>query len=173
VRDGRERLDALYRQYTPGAFGLAYVLVHDREIAQDLVHDAFVNTAARLHQLRDPEAFGAYLRRAVANGAASRFRRHKVETNFLARECALRQPAAPDAALSLDDADVVMRAMRRLPVRQQLALIYRFYLDWTDDDIAAALHCRAGTARSLISRGLSALRTDQQLADSTNKEASP
>lgn len=93
MRDGRERLDALYRQYTPGAFGLAYVLVHDREIAQDLVHDAFVNTAARLHQLRDPEAFGAYLRRAVAIGAASRFRRHKIEAKFLARESALRVAA--------------------------------------------------------------------------------
>jgi DNA-directed RNA polymerase specialized sigma24 family protein len=36
--------------------------------------------------------------------------------------------------------------------------VLRFHEDRTTDDIAGALGCRPGTARSLISRGLAALR---------------
>jgi DNA-directed RNA polymerase specialized sigma24 family protein len=36
--------------------------------------------------------------------------------------------------------------------------VLRYYHDLSDADIAAALECREGTVRSLISRGLSALR---------------
>jgi RNA polymerase sigma factor (sigma-70 family) len=48
--------------------------------------------------------------------------------------------------------------LRTLPDRQRAALVLRYYHDLPDAEIGAALHCRAGTVRSLISRGLAALR---------------
>jgi RNA polymerase sigma factor (sigma-70 family) len=58
----------------------------------------------------------------------------------------------------LADRDQVWRLLRALPAKQRAAIVLRYYHDLSDADIAAALECREGTVRSLISRGLAALR---------------
>ena len=45
-----------------------------------------------------------------------------------------------------------------MPRRQQAALVLRFYEGLDYPDIAAVLGCAQGTARSAVSRGLTALR---------------
>ena len=47
--------------------------------------------------------------------------------------------------------------------RQRAALVLRFFHDLDDHEIADLLQCRVGTVRSLVSRGLVALR--DQVAD--------
>src|SRR5918997_85162 len=48
-----------------------------------------------------------------------------------------------------------------LPPRQRAALTLRYVHDLDDHAIAAALGCRRGTVRSLLSRGLAALRSEE------------
>jgi DNA-directed RNA polymerase specialized sigma24 family protein len=63
----------LYRRHVPALRGFAYVLTAgDRAAAEDLLHDAFIRATGRLVALRDPDAFEAYLRRAVVNAVTSR-----------------------------------------------------------------------------------------------------
>ena len=47
-----------------------------------------------------------------------------------------------------------------LPDRQRSAIVLRFYEDLPEADIAAALGCRPNTVRTLIHRGLKALRQE-------------
>ncbi|MGH2829786.1 MAG: sigma factor-like helix-turn-helix DNA-binding protein [Actinomycetota bacterium] len=42
--------------------------------------------------------------------------------------------------------------------RQRAALVLRFWSDVSDEEIADTLGCTRGTVRSLVSRGLAALR---------------
>ena len=59
-----------------------------------------------------------------------------------------------------------MAALARLPQRQRAAIVLRFYEDLTEDAIAQILRCRNGTVRSLVTRGVQALRADiQRYAD--------
>ncbi|HEY1920320.1 MAG TPA: sigma factor-like helix-turn-helix DNA-binding protein [Streptosporangiaceae bacterium] len=51
-----------------------------------------------------------------------------------------------------------MRALRGLPRRQREILVLRFYLELSDDQIAATLGIRQSTVRSAAHRGLSVLR---------------
>ena len=48
-------------------------------MAEDLMQDAFVKGARRLVHLRDPDTFGAYLRRTVVSLTNSYFRRRRLE----------------------------------------------------------------------------------------------
>jgi RNA polymerase sigma factor (sigma-70 family) len=52
------------------------------------------------------------------------------------------------------------RALLSLPERQRAAIVLRFYEDLTEQETADTLRCRPGTVRSLVSRGMAALRTD-------------
>src|SRR5437773_11555046 len=80
------RLAELYVRHSAEATRLAYMLTGDRQLAEDLVQDAFVRLAGRLVHLRDPGAFDAYLRRTIVNLANSHFRRKRVERAYLKRE---------------------------------------------------------------------------------------
>src|SRR6266550_1806162 len=110
--DAEGRLGELYRRHAPDAVRLAYLLTGDRALAEDLVQDAFVRMFGRFRDLRNPDAFGAYLRRTVVNLANSHFRRLKVERAYLAREGAQPAAAVPEAGGTQDD---MWRALLRLP----------------------------------------------------------
>ena len=69
---------------------------------------------------------------------------------------------------TVGDRDQIRRLIRQLPERQRVALVLRYFDDLTDREVARAMGCRPGTARSLISRGLSAVRatlSPSQLGD--------
>ena len=149
------RVTDLYRAHLPGATRLAYLLTGDKASAEDVAQDAFLRVAARLGALRDEAAFGAYLHRAVVNGARNRARRVTLERRHL------RPPTT--AAYDLPDVgtrDALWAALLRLPYRQRAALVLRFYLDLSEADIAERLRCRPGTVKSAVARGLAALRSD-------------
>jgi RNA polymerase sigma factor (sigma-70 family) len=48
-------------------------------------------------------------------------------------------------------------AIRRLPDRQREALVLRYYLDLSEEQIAAAMGISRGTVKSTASRALAAL----------------
>src|SRR2546423_15355559 len=80
------RLGELYRRHAPEAVRLAYLLTGDRALAEDLMQEAFVRGFGRFRDLRNPDAFGAYLRPTIVNLSRSHFRRAKVERAYVARE---------------------------------------------------------------------------------------
>jgi RNA polymerase sigma-70 factor (sigma-E family) len=150
-------LAELYVRSAPSAIRLAYLLTGDHVLAEDLVQEAFVRFVGRLHHLRDPEAFDAYLRRTVVNLSKNVFRRRAVERAYLERE------AAAPRVDQRDEADIVaheaMRAsLLALPPRQRAAIVLRYYADLPDSEIADVLRCRPATVRSLVARGLERLR---------------
>jgi RNA polymerase sigma-70 factor (sigma-E family) len=159
------RLGELYLRYADGATRLAYLLTGDRQVAEDIVQDAFVKLAGRLAHLRDPNAFDAYLRRTVVNLSRSYWRRLKVERSYLKREQGAIGGEAISAPSSLEDRELLWTAMGRLSDRQRAAIVLRFYEDLSEADAAEILRCRPGTVKSLVSRGLEAMRQEITGAD--------
>jgi RNA polymerase sigma-70 factor (sigma-E family) len=153
----RDRLADLYFVHAPEGIRLAFLLTGNWALAEDLVQDAFVRLVGRLQHLRDPSAFGAYLRRAIVNLATSHFRHRRVERAYLEREAA----APSGEGNQNEDLDERMHAfLLRLPQRQRAAIVLRFYEDLSDVQTAEILRCSAGTVRSLVSRGMKTLRSE-------------
>jgi RNA polymerase sigma-70 factor (sigma-E family) len=148
-------LEELYADHAPRAVRLARRITGDRALAEDLVQEAFVRLATRFPDLREPGAFGGYLKTTVTNLARSHFRRAKVERTYLQRHA--RVPvtdSAPESDLELLD------AIMRLPSRQRAAITLRYYEDLPVAQVAEVLGCPAGTVKSLVSRGIDRLRRE-------------
>jgi RNA polymerase sigma-70 factor (sigma-E family) len=157
------KLDELYARHAGGAVRLAYLLLQDRAVAEDIVQDAFVRLAGRLVHLRDPGAFDAYLRRTVVNLSRSYVRRKMLERAFLRREMATAQrDTVRWPTSSVEDRELLWRALGRLPERQRVAIVLRFYEDLPEAQVADILRCRPGTVKSRVSRGLEALRLEMR-----------
>ena len=150
-------LERLYVQHAPGALRFAYFLSGDREMARDIVHDAFVRVAGRFRYLRQPDGFDAYLRRTIVNLNASRLRRIKVERSSLARSAAY--PAVAVTERDPGVRDELWRAILDLPPRQRAAIVLRFYEDLTELQAADILRCSSKALNQLVVRAMKTLRT--------------
>ena len=155
---GYGRIGELYLAHADAAVRLAYLLTGDRDLAEDLVQDAFVRLAGRLVHLRDPAAFEAYLRKTVVNLANSHFRRKRVERNYQLLTRVANEPALDGRPH--EDREALARALRRLPQRQRAAIVLRFYEDLSEAQTAEIIGCRPGTVKSLVSRALVVLRNE-------------
>jgi RNA polymerase sigma-70 factor (sigma-E family) len=149
-------LAELYVAHAQGAMRLAYMLTGQRDLAEDLVQDAFVRLAGRFVHLRRPEAFEAYLRRMIVNQFLSHLRRRKLERAYLERAGRdLRSAATP---ADPGERDEMWRALLQLPERQRAALVLRYYEDLSEQDAATVLRCSRPALKSLVARGMETLR---------------
>jgi hypothetical protein len=60
-------------------------------------------------------------------------------------------------------AEVVRRALDRLPQRMRAAVMLRYFEDMTEPEIAATLGISLGTVKSTVSRAVARLRVDAEL----------
>ncbi len=150
------RLAELYERHVPGAMRLAFLLTGDRAQAEDLVQDAFLRVVGRLQYLRVPDAFDAYLRRAIVNLHTSALRRRRVEREYLRHQQLLAMPATdmPDVSTR----EELWRALLRLPARQRTAIVLRYYEDLSEQQAADVLRCSVAAVKSLIARATATLR---------------
>jgi RNA polymerase sigma-70 factor (sigma-E family) len=153
----RSSLGELYARHAPEGIRLAFLLTGDRALAEDLVQEAFARLVGRLRHLRDLGAFSAYLRRTIVNLSTSHLRRRRVERSYLERS-AMAQESQTNPNEELDA--TMHEALLRLPERQRAAIVLRFYEDLSDVRTAEVLRCSPGTVRSLVSRGMTTLRSE-------------
>ena len=136
---------------------LAVLLVGDQSSAEDVVQDAFLGLYRGASRLRDPGNAVAYLRASVLNGCRSVLRSRKRAWSSL---MAAHDPpvwSAESAAMAGEDRREVLRAVTHLPPRQREVLVLRYYLNLSDQEIAADLGVTRGTVASTASRALAAL----------------
>jgi DNA-directed RNA polymerase specialized sigma24 family protein len=124
----------LYRAEWPRLVRLALILTGSREVAEDLVQDAFVRYAASRRGVARP---AAYLRSSVVN----------LPRPVPPRESGGEAPERDPGVWADPEIDETAWALRSLPERYRSALVLRFYADLPVAEVAAMLGCRTGTAR--------------------------
>jgi RNA polymerase sigma-70 factor (sigma-E family) len=149
-------LEETYFRSAAAAVRFAYFLCGDRDLAQDLVQDAFVRMAGRPTHIRGVHDVDAYLRRIVVNLYTSSLRRRRVERAWLARCESMPPVPGPD---QFAERDAMWRALQGLPRRQRAAIVLRFYEDLSEQAAADALGCSKRALNSLVVRALTTLRT--------------
>jgi RNA polymerase sigma-70 factor (sigma-E family) len=139
----------------------------DRGAAEDLLQEVLERAYPRWRRIRNkPEA---YVRAALANAAANRWRARSRRVTEVPLD------RTPDATRSgheqqIVDHDQVVRALRELPPRMRAVLVLRFFDDMSEADVAKALRCSTGTVKSQTSRGLARLRAHLETEQPTSIE---
>jgi DNA-directed RNA polymerase specialized sigma24 family protein len=77
---------------------LAYLLVGDQEIAQEIAQEAFLRAFGRFADLRKPNSFANYLKTTIVNLSRKHFRRRGLERLY--KERLRAQPASSVAPLT-------------------------------------------------------------------------
>lgn len=147
----------LYRAERPGLLRLAVLLTGDRGLAEDVVQDAFMALHKRWNRLSDPSGAAGYLRVSVVNGARSAQRRRVVARRHLRVAEPDGHPPADTALLLAEEHQAVIKAVHKLPRRQQEVLVLRYWANLSEADIAETLGVSRGTVKTCAARALATL----------------
>jgi RNA polymerase sigma factor (sigma-70 family) len=153
------RFEDLYAAHGPEALRLAYLITGDSVLAEDVAQEAFVRLLKGFHNLRNPDAFRAYLLRTVINLTNSHFRQSKRERDFTRFGSELRREASVD----LGSRDMLWSALLRLPARQRTALVLHYCHDLSEQQTADVMQISLKALKSLVGRGLAKLRSDEEV----------
>jgi RNA polymerase sigma factor (sigma-70 family) len=152
------------RQYQDLAFRVAYVITGSASDAEEAAQDGFVKAYFALGRFRKGAPFRPWLLQIVANEARNRrkasARRFTLTLDETAAERAYGTEDSPEVHL-LDEerARDLIACLNDLGVDDRRVLAYRYVLDLSEAEMAAALGVARGTVKSRLSRALSRARS--------------
>jgi RNA polymerase sigma-70 factor (sigma-E family) len=133
----------------------AYLLAGDHDAADDIAADALASAWLHWERVRTADNPLAYVRRIVANLAASRLRRTIRERRGMATLGMLadHSPGDTDIPALLD----LRAALMTLPARKRACVVLRYAFDLSESETASTLGISVGTVKSQTSKGVAEL----------------
>jgi RNA polymerase sigma-70 factor (sigma-E family) len=162
----RESFDDFVATRSTRLLRTAYLLTHDRALAEDLVQTSLAKAWFSWGRIEGrPEA---YVRRIMVNTYSSWWRRrwNGEEATADLPERGAGQGFRSGEDVRVDDRTDLWRALARLPRRQRAVVVLRFYEDLSEAETAEIIQCSVGTVKSQASRALAKLRVDPTLQTS-------
>jgi RNA polymerase sigma factor (sigma-70 family) len=156
VRDAEAEYSWFYRGEFPSVVRTVFLILHDRQRAEDIAQDAFVQLYAHWIKVSHYEQPDAWVRRVAIRMAIRHIKRDRM------RAVLERETRPPSFALTID-VDL-LRAMRELSTTQQVAVVL-FYFE--DRPIAEIVHI-LGTSEGAVKMALS--RARHRLAELLGEE---
>jgi RNA polymerase sigma-70 factor (ECF subfamily) len=154
----------LVQRYQDVAFRVAFLIAGDAEEAKDAAQSAFIKAYFALSRFRREEPFRPWLLRIVANEAKNR--RAAVSRRPIASLDAVDAPSFPsterspeEIALSEDERRELTAHLDALDERDRTVIVFRYFADLSEEEMAVALGIPKGTVKSRLSRAMTKLRT--------------
>lgn len=138
-----------------------YVITGSRAEAEDIAQDAFIRIFERWDSVRTMENPSGYLYRTAMNRFRNEYRR---ATQVLRRT--VRLAPAPDVFEAVDDRDLAVKSLGRLPSRQRAALVLTEGLGFSGEEAGRILGVKASTVWALTHQARESLKgTPEEVLD--------
>lgn len=153
VTEGPRSFEEFFGSEHARLFGALCLVTGDRHEAEEIMQDAFLRLWERWDRISGIDDPSAYLFRTAMNVFRNRYRRAA-----LAVRQTISLVPTEDAFATVEDRDVVVRALRDLAPNQRAAVVLTGYVGLTSEEAGRALKMRAGTVRTLATRARAAIR---------------
>ena len=145
--------EEFFRAEHHALFSALCLITGSRQEAEDTMQDAFLSLLERWDRIASMDDPTGYLYRSAMNAFRKRNRRARlVLKRALGVGPRAEELAAAESRLTL------AQMLAPLPPLQRAAIVLTNVLDYTSDEAAQLLGMRAGTVRTLASRGRAELR---------------
>lgn len=162
ARDGDEAaLSALVRAHSDAVFRVAFSIVGDRDLAEDVSQDAFLKAFRGLSGFRGDAAFRTWLLTIAANAARGALRRagRRRETDLDSVPVVASGDRSPEEGAELSEEGArARRALALLPEKQRLSVQLRVDEGLSFREIGEIIGSTEGAARVNYFHGVRRLR---------------
>jgi RNA polymerase sigma-70 factor (ECF subfamily) len=158
---------ALFEQYRPRLFGIAYRMLGSVDDAQELTQEAYLRWhQASAVEIRAPEGWlvAVITRLSIDRLRSASWEREQYVGSWLPEPIATDAPSAPDrqAELASDLSMAFLVLLERLGPEERAAFLLREVLDAGYDEIARVLDRSEAACRQLIHRARERLRDERR-----------
>ncbi|MGD8416739.1 MAG: sigma-70 family RNA polymerase sigma factor, partial [Pseudomonadales bacterium] len=152
----------LVRAYQDLVAATAYGWLGDAETARDVAQEAFLDAHLHLDQLREPAAFGAWLRRIVIKHCDRATRRGSLLLTPLDQ---VSEPTSDESgpARATEDGEAAERlrlAVESLPAPERQVIALHYFAEATGPELAAFLELPLSTVKKRLRTARARLRTE-------------
>ena len=156
-RNRSDAFDALVLSAYRPLTRLAYLMVGDKETAEDIGAESFARCWGPWQQ-GSVDELGAYVRRTVVNLCLQGQRRRFLERRALERFRVRPEPLLDDSSDGVAHLVDLRQALQSLSIEHRAVLVLRFFADLSEEEAATVLQLPIGTVKSRTARALKALR---------------
>jgi RNA polymerase sigma-70 factor (ECF subfamily) len=162
ARGQKAALKTLYEREAPAMIGVASRIVRRRELAEEIVHDAFVQVWRHAGTFDPALGTGkawlfAILRNRSISALRTASRELPTEDEVLAAAVE-RDAVAEDAFDKLAEGSALRRCLQHLEPKRRLGVLLAYVEGLSHGEIAARLGVPLGTAKAWVRRSLIQLR---------------
>ena len=161
VQGGRlEMLAVLFERHHVRLYNFFLRLCGDRGLSEDLVQEVFLRVLKYRHSFRGDSTFSAWMYQIGRNAHIDQIRARRPEVPI--DEVWEQEPSpapGPERRLEGDQqADLLARAMERLPLRKREVLLLSRFQELKYQEIAGMMACSVESVKVLVHRSLKELR---------------
>jgi len=162
-RGDRSAFRQIYDLYARDLFNYAYKITDDRELIEDVIHDLFLDLWNAKH-LSETNSIKFYLFAALRKKLATvrKINAHRFEKEAEALDIAEVEVSIENELIDQEVRQQLIQQLHRsyqlLTDRQQQALNLRFYMHFSNEEIAQIMGVNYQSACKFIYTGLKALR---------------
>lgn len=144
-----QALEAIYENIGGRMLSVAFSVLKDRYLAEDVVQDSFLKIAKNAHRFKQDTNGIAWVCKIVRNTALDYLKREKKITKVNIDDCF--DLGAADVGLDRSENAIILEnALKKLSSDQRTVVYYRYYLDYTVRDIAKETGIPKSTVMRLI-----------------------
>jgi len=165
----RDKYRLLVERYQPVVFRTCMGFLHDKDDADDLSQDIFIQAWQALPTFKGKSAFSTWIYRIAVNAALNKVR--KTSGNYLLQRldrilgtgkqelpCISVDENPEDLIIRDEHRQWVQKALGSLPENQRTAIVLSKYDDLSQKEIAEIMHTTEGAVEALIQRAKANLR---------------
>jgi RNA polymerase sigma factor (sigma-70 family) len=143
--------EALYHQYAKAMYNLCIRMCGNDADAHDLLQDGFIIAFEKMHQLKEPDMFGGWLKRIMINRCIAHSKHRNIYGGLIVAEAEAPNEAVDDWWETISMAEL-HHAIKQLPEGcRQIFVLYAIE-DYTHQQIADELGLSTGTSKSQYNR---------------------
>lgn len=154
--------ERLVRAHQEVAFRTALAITGDRAEAEDAAQEAFVKAYRAMSGFRPGAPFRPWLLAIVANEARNRRKAAGRRTGLALRASGegrvVSDPTPEATAVRAERRAELLAAVNEMAEDDRRVIAYRYFLDLSEEEMAAVLGCARGTVKSRLSRAMARLR---------------
>jgi RNA polymerase sigma factor (sigma-70 family) len=145
----------LYNQYSKAMYNLAYRMTNNREDAEDILQETFVDCFRNIANFRFESTFGAWLKTILINRSINHLKKKKV---VLVLHENLPETAYVDEPEPVYDTSNIFKAIEMLPDGYRVILTLYLLEGYDHTEISQILGISESTSKSQYSRAKEKLR---------------
>jgi RNA polymerase sigma-70 factor, ECF subfamily len=158
-------LEILIARHQAKAIRTAYLVTQHEPMAEDVVQDSYVRFYERVRHFDENRPFEPYFLSSVVNAALNAVEREKrtlalpEDGDATALENLLERAISVEEQVQVSQLKrEILAALGRLSPRQRAAVVQRYYLEMSEQEMSAALGAAPGTVKWLLNAARSRLR---------------